>query len=116
MKAGVFVRPQIKQIMECKECPKKLTRMEEAAWNSFVALVSGFLGNHKSQKYVELVEIMVKNYSKMGCRMSLKVHIHDAHLNTFRRTWEHTRKSKANASTTKYWPLNAATKDCIMKT
>jgi hypothetical protein len=49
-------------------------------------VVRGFLGKHKAENYVELVEILVKNYSKMGCRMSLKVHILDAHHDTFKNT------------------------------
>ncbi|MGH0180896.1 UNVERIFIED_CONTAM: hypothetical protein FKN15_005291 [Acipenser sinensis] len=56
VKAGVFVGPQIKKILECNEFPKKLTSKEKAAWNSFVAVVRGFLGNHKAENYVELVE------------------------------------------------------------
>jgi hypothetical protein len=32
-KAGVFVGPQIKKILECKEFPKMLTTKEKAAWN-----------------------------------------------------------------------------------
>jgi hypothetical protein len=84
VKAGVFIGPQIKKILECNEFPKKLTRKEKAAWNSFVAVVQGFLGNHKAENYVELVETLVKNYGTMGCRMSLKVHILDAHLDKFK--------------------------------
>ena len=84
VKAGVFVGPQIKKIMECKEFPKKLTRVEKAAWNSFVSVVRGFLGNSKAENDVELVETLVKNYGTMGCRMSLKVHILDAHLDKFK--------------------------------
>lgn len=84
VKAGVFVGPQIKKILECNEFPKKLTSKEKAAWNSFVAVVRGFLGNHKAENYVELVETLVKNYGTMGCRMSLKVHILDAHLDKFK--------------------------------
>ncbi|XP_058848577.1 uncharacterized protein LOC117424572 [Acipenser ruthenus] len=84
VKAGVFVGPQIKKILECNEFPKKLTSKEKAAWNSFVAVVRGFLGNHKAENYVELVETLVKNYGTMGCRMSLKVHILDAYLHKFK--------------------------------
>ncbi|XP_061412427.1 uncharacterized protein LOC133345546 isoform X2 [Lethenteron reissneri] len=82
--AGVFVGPQIKKILECNKFPKKLTSKEKVAWDSFVAVVRGFLGNHKVENYVELVETPVKNYSKMGCWMSLKVHILDAHLDKFK--------------------------------
>ena len=54
------------------------------AWNSFVAVVHGFLGNHKAENYVQLVKTLIKNYAKMGCRMSLKVHILDDHLQKFK--------------------------------
>jgi hypothetical protein len=84
VKAGVFIGPQIKKIMECNEFPKKLTCKEKTAWNSFIAVVQGFLGNHKAENYVELVENLVKNYGTMGCRMSFKVHILDAHLDKFK--------------------------------
>ena len=33
---------------------------------------------------MELVQTLVKNYQAMGCRMSLKVHILDAHLRNFK--------------------------------
>src|SRR5687768_10602276 len=78
VKAGVFVGPQINKIMESEEFPKKLTRKEKTAWDSFVAVVSGFLGNHRAENYVELVETLMKNYGTMGCRMSLTVRILDA--------------------------------------
>ena len=84
VKAGVFVGPQIKKIMECNEFHNKLTSKEKAAWNSFVAVIRDFLGNHKAENYVKLVETLVKNYGTMGCRMSLKVHIIDAHLDKFK--------------------------------
>ncbi|KAL7851918.1 hypothetical protein SRHO_G00177030 [Serrasalmus rhombeus] len=84
IKAGVFVGPQIKKIIECSEFPKKLNRKERTAWNSFVAVVRGFLGNHKDENYVQLVQTLIKNYAAMGCRMSLKIHIFDAHLDKFK--------------------------------
>ena len=84
VKAGIFVGPQIKKIIECDEFPKLLNRKEKAAWNSFVAVVRGFLGNHKAENYVQLVQTLIKNYAKMGCRMFLKVHIRDSHLDKFK--------------------------------
>jgi len=102
--------------MECKEFPKKLTMVEKAAWKSFVAVVLGFLGNHKAENDVELVESLVKNYGTMGCRMSLKSISLTLILINSRITWEHTRRSKASASTRIYWTLNAATKGSISRT
>ena len=84
VKAGVFVEPQIKKILQCNEFPQRLNEKEKAAWISFIAVVQGFLGNNKAENYEQLVRNLVKNYSAMGCRMSLKVHMLDAHLNTFK--------------------------------
>ena len=83
IKAGIFVGPQIKKIMECKEFSKKLTRTQLKAWNIFIAVFKGFLGNHRDENYVELVQSLVNNFGKMGCRMSLKVHFLNAHLDKF---------------------------------
>ena len=33
---------------------------------------------------MQLVQTLIKNYAKMGCRMSLKVHILDSHLDKFK--------------------------------
>ena len=64
IKAGVFIGPQIRKILECTEFFKKLSAKERAAWNSFAALVQGFLGNYKAKNYVELVAKLVKIYDK----------------------------------------------------
>ncbi|XP_017483346.1 PREDICTED: uncharacterized protein LOC108372214 [Rhagoletis zephyria] len=79
-----FIRQYFSFLILIKEFPKKLTRVEKAAWMSFMSVVQGFLGNHKAANYVELVESLVENYGKMGCRMSLKLHILDAHLDKFK--------------------------------
>ena len=55
VKAGIFVGPQIKKITECDEFAKLLNRKQKTVWNSFVAVVHGFLGNHKAENYVQLV-------------------------------------------------------------
>lgn len=55
-----------------------------ASWNRFVAVFWVFLGNLKTENYVELVEILVKNYAKIVCSMFLKVHIADANNYKFK--------------------------------
>ena len=64
--AGMFVGPQIKKIIECDEFAKKLIRKEKAAWNSFVAVVRGFLGNHKAENYEQLVQALIKKLCQNG--------------------------------------------------
>ena len=41
--------------------PKILTRAERTAWDSFVAMVLDFFGNHKAKNYVDLIETLVIN-------------------------------------------------------
>lgn len=88
VKACVIFGPQINKIIQCKGFTKKLPRTENAACNSFVAVVQGFLGNHGAEDYVEFVGTLMKNYIKIGCRMSLKIHNHDAHLDKFKANTE----------------------------
>ena len=66
IKADVFIGPKIRKILECTKFFKKLSTKERAAWNSFAALLYGFLDNHKAENYVELVAKLVKIYDKMG--------------------------------------------------
>lgn len=46
------------------EFPKKFKRTVEVTWDTFVAVVQGFVGNHKPENYVSLV-----NYTQY--RMSI---------------------------------------------
>ena len=82
--AGIFDGPQIKQVMKSVDFPKLLQRKEKSAWKSFVAVVEGFLGNHRADNYEVLVSNLVDRYHTMGCRMSLKVHMLHSHLDKFK--------------------------------
>ena len=83
-KGHIFVGPQVKKIIECGEFAKLLNRKQKTAWNSFAAVVHGFLGSSKAENYVQMVQTLIKNCAKMGCRMSLKVLILDVHLDKFK--------------------------------
>lgn len=115
VKVGAFSGQQIKKILECKEFPKRLPRKKKPAWDSFVTMVWSFLDNYKAENYVEPVKTLMKNYDKMGCRMSLKVNILDAYLDKFKENMGAYLESKASTSTRIYWTLNAATKERIMR-
>ena len=77
--AGIFHGPQIKQVLKSVDFPKLLQRKEKAAWMCFVAVVEGFLGNHRAENYKVLISNLVDRYRKMGCRMSLKLHTLHSH-------------------------------------
>jgi hypothetical protein len=46
-------------------------------------LVHNFLGNNRADDFKNLVESLVKHYQELGCRMSLKLHFLDSHLDFF---------------------------------
>ena len=84
VKAGIFVGPQIKKLMQDPEFSGKLLAPEKCAWHSFVAVIQGFLGNSKEENYRKLVDNLLKSYKEMGCRMSLKLHMMHSHLDFFK--------------------------------
>lgn len=83
IKEGVFIGPQIKKLMQDSDFEKSLEKVEKVAWKSFKDVVTGFLGNNKSKNYENLISKLLTSYHNMGCRMSLKIHLLDAHLDFF---------------------------------
>ena len=84
VKGGIFIGPQVKLILKSDEFLETLSAVEKDAWICFAAVVQGFLGNNKEDNYAELVANLVTSYGNMGCRMSMKVHMLDAHLDEFK--------------------------------
>ncbi len=84
IKSGVFIGPQVKQLINSDAFARTLSRVERAAWSSFVAVVQGFLGNNKATDYGRLIEQLITSYRRMGCRMSLKLHMLHSHLDEFK--------------------------------
>ena len=74
----------MRRLIESHRFPEKLSEAELAAWTSFVSLVKGFLGNHKAENYREIVGELVDTYRRIGCRMSLKLHVLHAHFDVFK--------------------------------
>ena len=64
----------------CDEFAKLLNRKQKTAWNKLFPDVHDFLGNYKSENYVLLAQTIIKNFAKMRYRMSLKVHLNNAHI------------------------------------
>ena len=48
IKEGIFVGPQIRQVLKDEVFHSKLSDLESAAWSSFKDLCTGFLGNNRS--------------------------------------------------------------------
>lgn len=61
----------------------KLSSVERRAWKSLVALCDNFLGNHRSDDYVTVVNEFLSAYGEMGCNISIKIHFLHSHLDFF---------------------------------
>lgn len=83
LKKGIFVGPQIRKVLKDPKFVLNLTKIEKAAWTSFDKVVKGFLGNERKRNSKQLVQNLIKNFEKMGCNMSLKIHLLHSHFENF---------------------------------
>jgi len=83
LKEGIFIGPQIQDLIKDEYCDKLLQGDEKVACDSFKFVVKGFLGNRRAQNYEELVNNLLQSYQKLGCNMSLKIHVLHSHLDFF---------------------------------
>nr|CAI5835337.1 unnamed protein product [Callosobruchus analis] len=83
LKAGIFDGPQIRQLIKDPAFKNSMNEVEGEACTSFVAVVEKFLGKHKSENYVEIVNKMLNSFKALGCNMSIKLHYLDSHLDRF---------------------------------
>ena len=71
-------------ILKSEEFLETLSAVKKNAWICFAAVVLRFLENNKEDNYAELVAYLANSYGNMGCRMSTKVQMLDAHLDEFK--------------------------------
>ncbi|GFW02929.1 uncharacterized protein TNCV_3733281 [Trichonephila clavipes] len=83
LKAGIFDGPQIRQLVKGSSFVKSITEVKSKAWNSFVLVMSNFLGKKGSDDHVELVESMLSNLKELECNMNIKIHFLHSHLDQF---------------------------------
>jgi len=74
IKEGIFIGPQIRELMQDKQFDEDLNEIERNAWLSFKIICKDFLGNHKTANYQNVVQDLLTSYKAMGCNMSLKIH------------------------------------------
>jgi hypothetical protein len=55
---------------------------ENKGWDAFRLVPANLLGNIGTENFKELIEDM-SSYHKLGCSMSLKIHMFHSHLNFF---------------------------------
>jgi hypothetical protein len=83
LKEGIFIGPQIRQVLLDTDFEAKLKPVELRAWTSFKSLCDNFLGNKKVDNYGEIVKRLLTTFQKLGARMSLKIHFLHSHLDFF---------------------------------
>ena len=83
LNAGIFDGPQIRQVMRDLEFESQLNGLELSAWLSLKSVIVNFLGKHRSPEYEQTVEDLIKDFRKLGSRMSVKMHFLWSHLTYF---------------------------------
>lgn len=83
IKEGIFVGPQIRELLKDNIFEEKLSLLEKSAWKSFKNVAQNFLGNHKASNYKDLIGELLSTYQALGCNMSLKIHFLHSHLDFF---------------------------------
>ena len=83
LKEGIFVGPQIREVLKDTDFEELLNLKELRARKAFKSVCSGFLGNTRVPDYQACIEKLRKSYEDMGCRMSLKIHFLYSYFNFF---------------------------------
>ena len=81
LKEGIFVGPQIQEVLKDTDFEELLNLKELRAWEAFRSVWRGFLGNTRVPDYQSRIEKLLKSYEDMECRMSLKIYF--LHLKFF---------------------------------
>ena len=66
LKAGIFIGPQIRDLLLDPVFTSKLDPLQLTAWEAFKNVVNNFLENHRAENYVEWVQDMMEAYKKNG--------------------------------------------------
>ena len=83
LKEGIFVGPQIRELLEGEAFVESLTDSERAAWENF-KWVCANLGRKKSLDSSDgNQELLNAAYKEMGCRISLIVYFLHSHVDFF---------------------------------
>ena len=83
IKEGIFISPQIRKIVVDETFITHLKRKEKLTFESLKKVCENFLGNHRSEDYVPVVNDLLSYYHDIRCNISLKVHVLLSHLDFF---------------------------------
>ena len=82
---GVFIGPQIRQLINDDLFESALVGQEKTAWMCFKQVVKNFLGKHRAPNFQRIVDECLEAFRALGCNMSLKVHLLHSHVDAFPR-------------------------------
>ena len=74
--------PEIRRLFRDDMFNSLLQGDQKKAWDTFRLVSTNFLANIRAENYKELIEDM-SLYHKLGCNMSLKIHMIRSHLDFF---------------------------------
>ena len=74
IKEGIFIGPQIRELMHAKQFDEDLNETERNAWLNFKRICKDSLGNHKAANYQDVVKDLLTSSKAMGGNVSLKIH------------------------------------------
>ena len=83
IKEGIFVGPQICELLRDDTFDHLLRGKEKKVWKAFQSVATEFFGNYKADNYKQLVTNLLMSYKALGCNMSLKIHFLHSHLDFF---------------------------------
>ena len=83
IKEGIFIGPQIRELIQDKQFDEDRNVTEINAWLSCKGICKDFVGNHRVANYQEVAQDLLTSYKAMGCSMSLKRHLLESHLGFF---------------------------------
>ena len=69
--------------MKNEKFEEKMKSVKKDAWVSFKGVTQTFLGVYKDPNYATIIEKMLQNFQKLGCKVKLKIHFLQSHLEYF---------------------------------
>ena len=82
-KTGIFDDPEIRERMNHASFDESLNPIELSAWLALNPVIVNFLGNHRRSEYQKKGDELMKNFRRLGARMSVKMHFLRSHLDYF---------------------------------
>jgi hypothetical protein len=83
LKRVYFVGPQIQRLFRDHTFNNLLKGDEKKASGAFRQVSTNFLWNIRAENEKELIEDILSLYHKLGCNMSLKIHMLHSHFDFF---------------------------------